>query len=174
METKEKSAKDLNVKNIFAVPKIEKIVLNVGFGGLSGDQKIQEAVAAGLKKITGQAPSLTAAKKAIASFKIRKGQVIGAKVTLRGKKSDDFFRKLVSIVLPRMRDFRGVSARSFDGQGNYTLGFREFNVFPEIDYSKGEKQFGLEITIKTTAKTDEEARKLLEGLGMRFQKEKLK
>ena len=170
LETKEKLTKELDLTNIMAVPKIEKIVVNVSFGSASPDQKAQEVILGNLKKITGQKPAPTAARKAIASFKIRKDQVIGAKVTLRGKKMYDFFKKLVSIVLPRVRDFRGVSSSSLDGKGNYTLGFREINVFPEIEYTKGERQIGLEVTIQTTARTDSDARKLLELLGMPFKK----
>ncbi len=168
MQTQEKLVKELNLKNVMSVPKIEKIVVNVGFGNLSADQKAQEPIMENLKKITGQRPASTIAKKAISSFKIREGQVIGAKVTLRGKKMYDFYKKLVSIVLPRVRDFRGMPDKSFDGRGNYTLGFSEINVFPEIEYKKGEKQFGLEIIIKTSAEKDEDAKRLLEAMGMPF------
>ncbi len=170
LQSKEQLAKKLGLINVMTVPKIEKVVINVGFGDIAGDQKALSAVLENLKKITGQAPVATKARKAIASFKIQKGQVIGAKVTLRGKKMDDFFKKLVTIVLPRVRDFRGVSEESFDGRGNYTLGFREMNVFPEIEYIKGEKQIGLEITLQTSAKKDAEAKKLLELMGMPFKK----
>lgn len=168
--TKDKIAKELGLYNIMAAPLIEKIVVNVGFGAISGDKKAQEVVFGNLAKITGQKPVATKARKAIASFKIREGQVIGAKVTLRGDKMYDFFKRLVTIVLPRVRDFRGVSDESFDGKGNYTLGFREVNVFPEIEFTKGEKQFGLEVTIQTSAKTDDDAKKLLEILGLPFKK----
>jgi len=130
-------------------------------------------VAANLGKITGQKPIFTTAKKAIAGFKIRKGQIIGAKVTLRKAKMYHFFEKLVSVVLPRLRDFRGLSADSFDSQGNYTLGFKEANVFPEVEYGRAEKPIGLEITICTTAKIDEEARMLLKELGMPFKVQKV-
>lgn len=170
-ETKEKLAREFAIKNSMAVPKLEKVVLNVGYGRLSTDEKVRETVAQNLTAITGQKPSVRTAKKAIASFKIRAGQPIGAQVTLRGKKMFDFLDKLVSIVLPRVRDFRGISETSFDGQGNYTLGFREFSVFPEIEYSKADtKQMGLEVTIVSTAKNNEKAKALLEGIGLPFRR----
>ena len=171
LQTKYKLNKELDIKNIMQVPKIEKIVVNVGFGNVSGDKKMEELIFENLRKITGQKPTARKARKAIASFKIREGQIIGAKVTLRGRKMADFYRKLVDIVFPRVRDFRGVSEQAFDGEGNYTLGFREINVFPEIEYKKGEKQFGLEVTIKTSTKKDKEAKKLLETMGLPFKKE---
>ncbi len=170
LQTKNKVLKELKLSNIMATPQIKKIVINVGFGSILGDKKAQEVISENLKKITGQSPSETKAKKAISSFKIREGQVVGARVTLRGKKMNAFFKKLVTVVLTRVRDFRGVSKESFDGNGNYTLGFREVSVFPEIEFSRGEKQFGLEITIQTSAKTDEEAKKLLEITGLPFKK----
>ena len=170
LQIKEKLKNGLNIKNIMRVPKIEKIVINVGFGKISGDKKSEELIFDNLQRITGQKAAVTKAKKAIASFKIRQGQVVGAKITIRGKRMIDFYRKLVSIVLPRVRDFRGVTNDSFDKEGNYTLGFSEMNVFPEIEYKKGDKQFGFEITIKTTAKNDTEAKKLLEVMGMPFKK----
>lgn len=161
----------LNKKNIYEVPALEKIVLNIGFGKSSPDQKGRENIAAELEKISGQKSLFTKARKAIAGFKIREGQVIGVKVTLRGQKMYDFFLKLVSIVLPRLRDFRGVPDTYFDGQGNYTLGFREFSVFPEVEYTKSEKSVGLEITVVTSTRNDEEAKELLVKLGMPFKKE---
>ncbi|MEX0616226.1 MAG: 50S ribosomal protein L5 [Candidatus Woykebacteria bacterium] len=169
-QKKEDLAKELEIKNIMAIPRIEKIIVNVGFGALLGDQKAIDNCFENLKKITGQKPAETKAKKAIASFKIREDQVVGAKVTLRGKKMVDFFQKLVSIVLPRVRDFRGLPNTAMDGKGNYTLGFSEINVFPEIEYTKSERQTGLEITIKTSAKDNNEGKKLLEFLGMPFKK----
>jgi large subunit ribosomal protein L5 len=180
MKVKEKYEKDViknlsekfSIENKLAVPKLTKVVLNVGFGKTSTDEKSRDIVFDNLKKITGQKPAVRAAKKAIASFKIRKGQPIGAQVTLRGRKMFDFLDKLTAIVLPRVRDFRGVSETSFDHAGNYTLGFREVNVFPEIDYSKSDKQTGLEITIVTTAKDPEEGKVLLEGIGIPFRKAK--
>lgn len=170
-KVKEKVSKELNGKNIMAVPMIKKIVVNVGFGSFATDKKNQEYIFEGLKKITGQKPAETRARKAIASFKIREDQVIGAKVTLRGVRMQDFFKRLVSAVLPRIRDFRGMPNESFDGNGNYTLGFREINVFPEIEYKKGEKQFGLEIVIQTSAQNDKDAKKLLKTMGLQFKKE---
>ncbi len=169
-EVKENLAKSFSIANTMAVPKITKVVLNTGFGKLGSDEATRERVLANLNRISGQKPSIRAAKKAIATFKIRAGQPIGAQVTLRGKKMYDFLDKLVSVVLPRVRDFRGVSDTSFDGRGNYTLGFRELNVFPEIEYSKGELQSGVEVTVVTTAKTDELAKALLEGIGIPFRK----
>jgi len=157
-------------KNTLSVPKLEKVTLNVGFGRLAAEQKAVDAVKADLAKITGQKPSLREAKKAIASFKIRKGQLIGAKVTLRGKKMWDFVEKLTRIVLPRVRDFRGIKDTSFDSRGGYTLGFREKTVFPEIDYTKADSQIGMEVTFTTTAKTQAETRSLLENLGFPFKK----
>jgi len=161
-------------KNIFEVAALEKIVLNTSFGKIEGGEKVKEQVAERLATISGQKPVFTAAKKAIAGFKIRKGQIIGAKATLRRDRMYHFFEKLVRIVLPRLRDFRGVSENFFDDQGNYTIGFREIGVFPEIDYVREEKPIGLEVTIKTRAKNKEEAKALLAELGMPFAKFKAK
>jgi large subunit ribosomal protein L5 len=168
-ELRPKLKGDLSLKNIYSVPAVEKIVVNTGFGRLSPDQKTMEQIASEMEKITGQKAIFTKARKAIAGFKTRKGQIIGAKITLRGEKMYHFLEKLISIVLPRIRDFRGLSTKSFDKKGNYTLGFREINVFPEVEYTaRAEKQVGLEIVICTTAKTDEEAKALLGGFGMPF------
>lgn len=169
-KVKEDLGKNFSISNIFALPRIDKIVLNVGFGKSSSDDKAIEQIASDLNKITGQKPSVRKARKAIAAFKLRAGQPIGAQVTLRKKKMYDFLDKLTAIVLPRVRDFRGVSEKSFDGRGNYTLGFREINVFPEIEYTKNDKQNGVEITIVTSAKNDEIAKELLEGIGIPFRK----
>ncbi len=171
-ETKVKNElqKNFSISNTMAVPKITKIVLNTGFGKLGTDEATREKVMGNLNKISGQKPSIRAAKKAIATFKIRAGQPIGAQVTLRGKKMYDFLDKLVTIVLPRVRDFRGVSDTSFDGRGNYTLGFRELNVFPEIEFTKGDLANGVEVTLVTTAKNNEIAKSLLEGVGIPFRK----
>jgi len=158
----------LGKKNIYEVPRLEKIVVNTGFGKISTDGKMKEAIADKLATVAGQKPMHTSAKKAIAGFKIREGQIIGAKVTLRGEKMYHFFEKLVSIALPRLRDFRGVSEKSFDKRGNYTLGFHEINVFPEVEYDRTEKPVGLEITIQTSTQTSEEAKALLSQLGMPF------
>ncbi|MEX0622205.1 MAG: 50S ribosomal protein L5 [Candidatus Woykebacteria bacterium] len=154
--------------NIYEVPKLTKIVVNTSFGRLSPDQKTKEQIVDNLAKITGQKPVFTIARAAIAGFKIRKGQVIGAKVTLRGEKMYHFFEKLVSVVIPRLRDFRGMSDKSFDGKGNYTVGFQEMNLFPEVEYSRSEKGIGLEITICTSAKGPKDTKKLLTEFGMAF------
>lgn len=158
------------MENLMAKAKLEKIVINMGLKEALMDKKILESWALQLALIAGQKPVVTKARIAIAAFKLRKGDPIGLKVTLRQKRMVDFFKKLVSVVLPRVRDFKGVSLKGFDGQGNYTLGIRELMVFSEIDYAKLEKQKGLEITIVTTSKKDEEAKKLLEEMGMPFMK----
>jgi large subunit ribosomal protein L5 len=167
-ETRNNLKTTLKKKNIYEVPSLEKIVVNTSFGKLSPDGKMSSDILNKLTAITGQKPVLTNAKKAIAGFKIRKGQKIGVKVTLRGEQMYHFFEKLTSITLPRLRDFRGVSERSFDGRGNYTLGFYETNIFPEVEYTRNDKPLGLEITICTDTKSDDESRALLEKLGMPF------
>lgn len=158
------------MENLMAKAKLEKIVINMGLKEALVDKKILETWSLQLALISGQKPVITKARIAIAAFKLRKGDPIGLKVTLRKKKMNDFFKKLVGIVLPRVRDFKGVSLNGFDGQGNYTLGIRELMVFGEIDYAKLEKQKGLEITIVTTAKKDKAAKILLEEMGMPFAK----
>ena len=173
-EVRNNLKRSLNKKNIYEVPALEKIVINTSFGKLSPDGKLIDDILGKLATITGQKPILTQAKKAIAGFKIRKGQKIGAKVTLRGEKMYHFFEKLVSVALPRLRDFRGVSEKSFDGRGNYTLGFFEINIFPEVEYTRADKPIGLEITICTNAQTNEEAKTILEELGMPFAKKEQK
>jgi len=155
-------------KNIMEVPKLEKIVVNEGVGEAIQNIKILDSAAADIVKITGQKPVITKAKKSIASFKLREGMPIGCMVTLRRERMYEFFHKLVFIVLPRVRDFKGVSPKSFDGRGNYTLGLREQIIFPEIDYDKIDKIRGMNITIGTTAKTDEEGFELLKLMGMPF------
>jgi len=162
--------KELNIKNFYATPKLKKIVVNIGVKDALADKKNIENSVSILTQVTGQKPKVTAAKKSIATFKLREGDKIGAVVTLRGKRMYDFYEKLVGIVLPRLRDFRGVSPKSFDGRGNYSLGFSEPIVFPEIDPSKLDKVQGLEITIVTSARTNEEGMALLRSLGMPFQK----
>lgn len=157
-------------KNVMQVPKLSKIVLNIGLGEAITNAKAIESADKDLTAIAGQHPVVTRAKKAIAAFKLRPGLPIGIMVTLRGQRMYDFFDKLVSIVLPRIRDFQGISPDAFDGQGNYTLGMREQVVFPEIEYDKVEKIRGLEIVIVTTATNDEEGRELLRSLGMPFRK----
>jgi large subunit ribosomal protein L5 len=162
--------KELNIKNKYAVPKLKKIVVNMGIKDALADKKNIETASAVLSQITGQKPKITKAKLSIATFKLRKGDKIGVMVTLRGKRMYDFYSKLVGVVLPRLRDFRGVSLRSFDHRGNYSLGFSESIVFPEIDPAKLEKVQGLEITIVTSAREDKEAEALLRALGMPFAK----
>ena len=154
--------------SVMEIPGLEKIVVNIGVGDATQDAKRLEEAVAELAQITGQKPVITRAKKSIASFKLREGQAIGCKVTLRGVRMWDFYDKLVSIALPRVRDFRGVSKNAFDGRGNYTLGVREQLIFPEIDYDKVAKVRGMDVVIVTTAKTDEEAYTLLDLLGMPF------
>lgn len=160
--------KDLSIKNKMAVPRLEKVVINVGVGDAIQNIKLLDTAKKELSLISGQWPAVGRAKKSISSFKLRKGQAIACYVTLRGKRMYEFFDRLVNIVLPRVRDFRGVSSRSFDGRGNYTLGMKEQLVFPEIDYTKVERLRGLNITIITSAKKDEEAYALLKKLGMPF------
>jgi len=160
--------KEFGYTNVMAIPKIEKVVVNMGLGEATSNAKIVDVGADEVTKITGQKPVVTRAKKSIAQFKVRKGMPIGAMVTLRGERMWEFLDRLVSIALPRVRDFRGVSARGFDGRGNYTLGLKDQLIFPEIDYMKVDKARGMNISVVTTAKTDEESRKLLQLLGMPF------
>ena len=156
-------------QNVMEIPRLEKIVINMGLGDCKDNAKALELAVSELATISGQKPLVTKAKKSIANFKLRAGMNVGAKVTLRGDRMYEFADKLVSIVLPRVRDFRGVSAKAFDGRGNYSLGVREQLIFPEIEYDKVEKIRGMEMIFVTTAKTDEEARELLRLLGMPFQ-----
>ena len=160
--------KEFGYKNVMAVPKIEKVVVNMGLGEATQNAKIVDTGADEVTRITGQKPVVTRAKKSIAQFKVRKGMPIGAMVTLRGERMWEFLDRLVSIALPRVRDFRGVSPRGFDGRGNFTLGLKDQLIFPEIDYMKVDKARGMNISVVTTAKTDEESRKLLQLLGMPF------
>ena len=162
--------KKFNYKNINEVPKLEKIVLNMGLGDVKDNSKSLQLAVEELKMIAGQAPVECKAKKSVANFKVRENMVIGAKVTLRGKKMYDFMDKLVSVALPRVRDFKGVPGDSFDGRGNYAMGVKEQIIFPEIQYDKVEKVRGFDIIVVTTAKTDEEAKELLTLLGMPFVK----
>lgn len=162
--------KKFNYKSVMEVPAVEKIVINMGVGEAIADPKLLEEAVAELAQITGQQPVVTKAKKSIANFKLREGMPIGCKVTLRKEKMYDFLDKLMNISLPRVRDFRGVSATSFDGRGNYTLGVKEQLIFPEINYDKVNKVRGMDVVIVTTAKTNEEAKALLEELGMPFKK----
>lgn len=155
-------------KNIMQVPKLEKVVVNVGVGEAIQNSKTLDAAVSDVATVTGQRPVITKAKKSIAAFKLRQGMKIGCKVTLRGDRMYDFVDKLFSVALPRVRDFRGVSPKSFDGRGNYSMGIREQLIFPEIDYDKIDKVRGMDIIFVTTARTDEEARELLRLLGMPF------
>jgi large subunit ribosomal protein L5 len=161
---------EFGYKNVMQVPKVDKIVVNIGLGEAVQNAKAIDAAVGDLSAITGQKPVVTRAKKSIAAFKLRAGMPIGAMVTLRGPRMYEFLDRLVSTALPRIRDFRGVSPNAFDGRGNYTLGLREQIVFPEIDYDKIDKTRGLELSIVTTAKTDQEGRRLLALLGMPFAK----
>jgi large subunit ribosomal protein L5 len=163
--------KSLNLNNVMQVPRIEKVVVNIGVGEALDNAKALDAAVADLTIITGQKPVVNKARKSIAAFKLREGRAIGVKVTLRGERMWSFLDRLMNIALPRVRDFRGISPNSFDGRGNYTLGLREQLVFPEIDYDKIDKLRGMEITIVTSAKTDEEGRQLLSMLGMPFRKD---
>lgn len=160
--------KKFGYTSVMQIPKIEKIVVNMGVSDAVGNPKSLDAAVADLTQISGQKPVVTKAKKSISAFKLREGMSIGTKVTLRGERMYHFMDKLVSIALPRVRDFRGISSKAFDGRGNYTLGVKEQLIFPEIEYDKIDKIRGMDITIVTTAKTDEEARELLKMLGMPF------
>jgi large subunit ribosomal protein L5 len=160
--------KELELKNPMAVPRLNKIVVNMGVGEATQNAKLIDPAVNELGSITGQKPVVTRAKKSIAAFKVREGMPIGAMVTLRGDRMYEFFDRLVSIVLPRVRDFRGVSTKSFDGRGNYTLGLHDQLIFPEIDYAKVDKLKGMNVTIVTTARSDDQARSLLKHLGMPF------
>jgi large subunit ribosomal protein L5 len=160
--------KELGLTNLMAVPRLEKVVVNMGVGEATQNAKVLDPAVAELAQITGQKPVITKAKKSIAAFKVREGMPIGCMVTLRGDRMFEFLDRLMNVALPRVRDFRGVPARSFDGRGNYTLGLRDQLIFPEIDYSKVEHQKGMNITIVTTATNDEHARALLKVLGMPF------
>lgn len=162
--------KKFNYKSVMQIPKLEKIVVNIGCGEARDNPKILEAVCGDLAKITGQKPVVCKAKKSVANFKLREGMTIGAKVTLRGNKMYEFMDRLFNVALPRVRDFRGITANSFDGRGNYGMGLKEQLIFPEIDYDKIDKIRGMDINFVTTAKTDEEARELLALMGAPFEK----
>ena len=161
-------AKEFGYRNVMAIPKLEKIVVNMGLGEATQNAKIVDTGADEVARITGQKPVTTRAKKSIAQFKVRKGMPIGAMVTLRGERMWDFLDRLISVALPRVRDFRGVSQKGFDGRGNYTLGLKDQLLFPEIDYMKVDKSRGMNVSVVTTARTDQEARKLLQLIGMPF------
>ena len=155
-------------KNVMQVPKLEKICINMGLGKAQQDQNILDEAVSELSLITGQRPVLTRAKKSVAAFRVRKGNIVGCRVTLRDVRMYEFLNKLINIALPRIRDFRGLSPNSFDGRGNYTLGISDQTIFPEVDYDKVKETLGMDITIVTTAETDEEARELLRLMGMPF------
>ena len=156
-------------KNVMEIPRLEKVIINMGLGDCKDNAKALEVAVAELSQIAGQKPLVTKAKKSVANFKLRQGMNVGAKVTLRGARMEEFIDKLVNIALPRVRDFRGVSGKAFDGRGNYALGIKEQLIFPEIEYDKVEKIRGMEMIFVTTAKTDEEAKELLRLLGMPFE-----
>ena len=160
--------KEFGYKNVMAVPKIQKVVVNMGLGEATSNAKLIDVGADELARITGQKPVTRRSKKSIAAFKVRKGQPVGTSVTLRGERMYDFLDRLLSIALPRVRDFRGVSPKGFDGRGNFTLGLKDQLLFPEIDYMKVDKARGMNVSVVTTARTDEEARKLLQLMGMPF------
>ncbi len=161
-------AKDFDIKNPMAIPRVEKVIINMGMGEAISNSKILDVAVEELRVITGQKPVITKAKKSIASFKLRQGMNIGTMVTLRGERMYEFLDRLISVALPRVRDFRGISGKAFDGRGNYTLGIREQLIFPEIDFNKVDKTRGMNISIVTTAKNDEQSRALLKSLGMPF------
>jgi large subunit ribosomal protein L5 len=161
-------AKEFGIENPMAIPKVEKIVVNMGIGEAIANAKILDTAAEELRSVTGQKPVITKAKKSIAAFKLRQGMNIGTMVTLRGERMYEFLDRLISVALPRVRDFRGISGKAFDGRGNYTLGIREQLIFPEIDFNKVDKTRGMNISIVTTAKNDEQARSLLKAMGMPF------
>jgi large subunit ribosomal protein L5 len=161
-------SKEFGYKNVMAVPKIDKISINIGMGEATQNAKLMDGAIGELGQIAGQKPVITKARKSIAAFKLREGMSIGCMVTLRGDRMYEFFDRLVNVALPRVRDFRGVSTKSFDGRGNYTLGIRDQLIFPEIDYAKVEKTKGMNISITTTARTDQEGLALLKQMGMPF------
>ena len=162
--------KKFGYKSVMQIPKLDKIVVNVACGEAGSNSKVMDAILSDLSKITGQKPVITKAKKSIANFKLREGMNVGAKVTLRADRMYEFLDRLFNVALPRVRDFRGISANSFDGRGNYSLGIKEQLIFPEIDYDKIDKIRGMDITFTTTANTDEEARELLRLMGAPFEK----
>ena len=169
-EVKASLMKEFNYSSVMEIPKIDKIVVNIGVGDATGNSKLIDDSVKELQQITGQKPVVTKAKKSIATFKLREGMPIGCKVTLRGERMYEFYDKLVSITLPRTRDFRGVNKNAFDGRGNYTLGIKEQTIFPEINFEQVNRVRGMDIVIVTTANTDEEARFLLKELGFPFAK----
>ena len=170
-ELRSQLQKELDIKNVNDIPRLRKIVVNMGVGAATSDHKILDHAVEDMRTITGQQPMICRAKKSIASFKLREGQAIGCKATLRGDRMWEFYDRLVSTAIPRIRDFRGLSQKSFDGRGNYTFGVTEQLIFPEIDYDKIDRTRGMDITIVTSAKTDEEALALLKSLGFPFKED---
>lgn len=166
-----KLMKELNLNNVMECPKVKKVTINMGLSGVREDPKILESAIQDLSAISGQKPQITKAKKSIAAFKIRKGWIVGLKVTLRGKRMFEFLDKFINLAIPRIRDFRGLSSKSFDGRGNYTIGIKEQIIFPEIEYEKVYKVRGMDICITTSAKGDKEALSLFKALGMPFRKD---
>ena len=160
--------KEFGYANVMAIPRVSKVIINMGLGEATSNAKIVDTAADELSKITGQKAAVRRAKKSIAAFKVRQGMPVGAMVTLRGERMYDFLDRLIGIALPRVRDFKGISAKGFDGRGNYTLGLKDQIIFPEIDYMKVDKARGMNVSVVTTAKTDEEARKLLQLVGLPF------
>jgi len=160
--------KEFGYANVMAIPRVTKVIINMGLGEATSNAKIVDTAADELSKITGQKAAVRRAKKSIAAFKVRQGMPVGAMVTLRGERMYEFLDRLIGIALPRVRDFKGISAKGFDGRGNYTLGLRDQIIFPEIDYMKVDKARGMNVSVVTTAKTDEEARKLLQLIGLPF------
>jgi large subunit ribosomal protein L5 len=167
-EVRSALGKEFGYQNVMAIPKIEKVVVNMGLGEATSNAKIIDTASDDLARITGQKSAVTRARKSVAAFKVRQGMPIGAMVTLRGERMYEFLDRLVSTALPRVRDFRGISPKGFDGRGNYTLGLRDQLIFPEIDYLKVDKTRGMNVSVVTTAKSDEEARRLLQLLGFPF------
>lgn len=165
-------AKEFGIENVMAIPKVEKVVINMGMGEAISNSKILDTAVEEIQTISGQKPVITKAKKSIAAFKLRQGMNIGTMVTLRGDRMYEFLDRLISVALPRVRDFRGISGKAFDGRGNYTLGIKEQLIFPEIDFNKVDKTRGMNISIVTTATNDEQARALLKALGMPFRQGK--
>ena len=165
-------AKEFGIENVMAIPKVEKVVINMGMGEAISNSKILDTAVDEIQTISGQKPVITKAKKSIAAFKLRQGMNIGTMVTLRGDRMYEFLDRLISVALPRVRDFRGISGKAFDGRGNYTLGIKEQLIFPEIDFNKVDKTRGMNISIVTTATNDEQARALLKALGMPFRQGK--
>ena len=170
-EVRDQLFKELGLANVNQIPRLEKIVINMGVGRAAGDKKLLDGAIADLRTITGQQPMVTRAKKSIAGFHLREGQAIGCKVTLRGDRMWEFFDRLMSTALPRVRDFKGVSRKSFDGRGNYTMGLTEQLIFPEIEYDKIDRTRGMDITFVTTAENNEGAKALMDAMGFPFKKE---